>query len=247
MTAWVVRLPRESIDQTAALWNVDGVEVCAVGDAVWLRGPMLDEARETIVRRFPGADRFTVVGQSDLVAAGSIVPSAVVPKGPWQAYRRAVHVVFPAASFPTAAAKVRTSPANRASIRLERAATYVAPTAIVTNAADFLGYANGVSQIRLKRWTFAVSESNRVLVRGTPLPAVPGEQFVEFSGLLIPAGGQWIPAVDARTLRRALGINETDLALFDSNGTWRRIAAESLVAATRSAVRISLTRELHTG
>ncbi len=246
MTRWAVRIARSEVAQAAPLWNADGVEVCVDGDAVWLRGPRLNGALDGLLRRLGGADRFVVEGAGGLVPAGGVVPTTVMPAGPWQVLCRAVGVVFPLASFPTAAARLRTSPEARVTIGLERTATYREPAALLACGSDFLGYVDGASQVRLRRWTFAVDETGRVIVRGTPLPPIPGEQFVDFDGILVPAGWQWTPAVDALTLRRALGIEDGDAALFSPDGSWRRIASEDLVAATRSAVRLSLSPMLMT-
>jgi hypothetical protein len=100
-------------------------------------------------------------------------------------------------------------------------------------------YAVAAPQIRLNCLSFAASDDSQALVRGEPLPPLPGTRFVEVSGVAVPLGWTWWPAVDAEVVRQALGFAEYDLALFTSAGECELIVADDFVRATRSAVRLT--------
>ena len=97
-------------------------------------------------------------------------------------------------------------------------------------------------QVRLDRWRFAVAADGRVAVHGQPLPPLPGRRWVEQEGIAVPAGWTWTPAVEAALLRQVFGLAEGDVALWDVDGAWERIAADEFVRATRAAVRATVKR-----
>ena len=107
-------------------------------------------------------------------------------------------------------------------------------------------YGATAPQVRLACWSFAANSTGLVLVRGTPLPPLPGTRFVETDGIAVPLGFAWSPAVPAAVLRRVFKLEKDDALLWTADGVRRRIAAGDWVRATRSAVRLTcdaLTRD----
>ncbi|HVW35796.1 MAG TPA: hypothetical protein VHB99_00775, partial [Pirellulales bacterium] len=76
-----------------------------------------------------------------------------------------------------------------------------------------------------------------------PLAPLGGVQYVEESGIAVPAGWHWSPAVEAAVVRAALGLEPGDSALWFADGSWQKIAADDWVRATRSAARFSLQEQ----
>jgi hypothetical protein len=108
---------------------------------------------------------------------------------------------------------------------------------LVTSLAEWREFALHAPEIRLRQLRFAVDEAGNVVVRGKPLPPLPGGQFVLRGNVAIQAGFALEPAVSADVLSRRLGLATDALALFHEDGTFSRIEAEQFVPATRSAVR----------
>ena len=79
-----------------------------------------------------------------------------------------------------------------------------------------------------------------VIVRGTPLPPIPGTQWTLDDGIATPAGLTWSPPVDAATLQQVLGLAAGEIALLRPDGTFDRLAADHWVRASRSAIRGTL-------
>jgi hypothetical protein len=84
-------------------------------------------------------------------------------------------------------------------------------------------------------------DRGRVIVRGAPLPPLPGVRLVEQDGIAVPAGWTWYPAIDAVVVRELLSLKSEDSARWNTAEGWQRISASDWVQTTRSAVR--LTRE----
>lgn len=213
------------------------VEVCAQDDSdqVWLRGPALDDGLELQLRQLAGAQRFTVLPDGQLVPAGAVVPLGQLPGGLWQPLADWLQPILPALGWPGL-------PAQPVEWKLVRTTVFAEPSAVLVSLSPWREYAAIAPQVRLDRWTFAADAAGRVLVRGAPLPPLPGLQFVDLAGLLVPAGWMWSPAVEPDVVRELLQLRSDDDALFHSDGTWEQIRAGDWVRATRSAARATTER-----
>ncbi len=105
----------------------------------------------------------------------------------------------------------------------------------------FASWANAAPEVRLHPLTFACSEDGMALVRGLPLPSLPGKHYRETAGIAVPAGWQWDPPIPAKALAGALRLRPDDLALLDPEGAVECIPANHFDQVTRAAVRLSPT------
>jgi hypothetical protein len=66
-----------------------------------------------------------------------------------------------------------------------------------------------------------------------------GTLCAEQAGIAVPVGWRFTPDVDFPVVAERLRLRPGDLALFHTDGTWERIAAEHFVKASRSAARLT--------
>src|SRR5271157_6383522 len=78
---WAMRLDRRDVAAAGRLRQVAGVEVCEQADAVWLRGPQSGEELHWQLAAVPGARRFSVLSDGQLLPAGARVPQGRLPQG----------------------------------------------------------------------------------------------------------------------------------------------------------------------
>lgn len=231
-----MRLPEDESLAAGRLRLREGVEVCAAGDGVWLRGPQLEPALVRALRGLPGAVRFHVDAQGRLTPVGKRLPTARLPAGPWT----------PIASWLTPRAQTAHPGATeppRARLAFVRTGEPGEPAALLVEMADWARWALDAPEVRLKPLKFAVSEHDQVLVMGAPLPPVRGTHLVSREGVLVPAGWGWTPPVDAAEVRALFGAATGDVLLFDLSGGAPLIEASAFVKATRSAVRLSTRKD----
>ena len=231
---WAARLPEEEAAGAAKLRLIAGVEVCAAGDGVWLRGPALDAGLARALRGLPGAERFRVDERGRLTRIGKRLPSGALPGGPWQPIAGWMTPRPQSASRPAAAGGF-----TRARLALIRSGAPAEAGALLLALADWSRWALAAPEIRLQPLRFAVSETDEVLVVGTPLPPLPGKRFVNHDGVLVPAGFTWDPPVDAAELRAIHGASIGDVLLLDGGDAHPLVEGSAFVRATRSAVRLS--------
>lgn len=231
---WTVLLPPESAAALARLRGNAALGVCETAEGLWLRGPQLDETLDRQLRLIPGGRRFAVVDEGQLVAEGNLVPLGRVPEGPWALLSEWLEVSLPAANMPAAVARPAVS------LMLVPATVERDPALLETTLAQLMEYAATAPLWRIERWTLAATQDGSVIVRGTPLPPLPGTQWVLDQGIATPAGLTWSPPVDADVVQQMLGLADGEISLLRADGTCDRIAADHWVRASRSAIRGTL-------
>jgi len=122
-------------------------------------------------------------------------------------------------------------------LRIVTAGEVREPALFETSLSLLAEYAGTAPQWRIDRWSFAATAGGRVLVRGLPLPPLPGTQWTNLDGICVPAGFAWSPAVEPAILRQLLRLESGEIALLRESGAWDRIAAEAWVRCSRSALR----------
>jgi hypothetical protein len=231
---WAVLLPRESAQALARLRGNPALGVCESAEGLWLRGPRLEETLDKQLRLIPGGRRFAVVDGGQLIAEGNLVPLGRVPEGPWALLSEWLEISLPAAQT------VVQMPGEAVALTLVPAAAEREPALLETTLEQLANYASTAPQWRIDRWTFAAAKGDCVLVRGTPLPPIPGTQWVLDQSIATPAGLTWSPPVDVAVLQQLLGLAQGEIALLRADGTCDRIAGDHWVRASRSAIRGTL-------
>lgn len=226
---WALCLMHADAASLASLRLVPGIEVAEARQEVWLRGHPADEALTARLLALPATDRFERLPPDRLRRVNERIPSGQLPNLSWQPLAAWLRVELPAAALPG------NEPAPVA-LQLVRSADEREPELLLTNLAEFRRFVEQAALVRLERWRFAASDDGRVLVRGTPLPPLPGKRFVLHDGVAVPAGFGWSPAVSAGVVARRFGASEEALVLWDEDGSIRRLHREQFMPVTRSAV-----------
>ena len=229
---WAVELAGRAASAAAELRMEAGIEVLEAAGSLWLRGKAGDEPIDLMLRGLPGAIRYEILADGQLRPEGKRLPDGRLPDGPWVAIKSWAAVELPLA---TLAARCT----ERTPIALERASTTDEPSILVAAFADWSEFAARAPQVRLEKLMFAASADGRVVVRGRPLPPIPGPRFYEQSGVAVACGRGWPSWLTADLVRATLEIAPGSLALFSPAGTWEEIAADQFFRATRSAVRLT--------
>ena len=216
---WAASIPLDRSAEALRLWEVPGIDVYLAGDRLWLRGDHWSEVLERQLRSMLGTHRFVVDEQGLITPRPYALPVDCLPTGPWTPLTDWFRLAAPPRQFSA-------RPQNRITMRLEPSERVQTCNLLVMPLAAWRDYAQLGPAIRLKRWTFAVSDDRQVAVRGAPSPPLPGAHFVETDGIAVPAGWSWSPALDAAVLRSAFELAVGDVVLLNPDGSHEVIAAD---------------------
>lgn len=220
-------------DRLGSVRRHPGLEACLTEDRLWLRWH--DEAPDLIylIRCLPESDRYSVLADGRLLACGSRVPRGRLPNGDWLPLQRLLTCTLPAAR------RGGEEPAQISPLLVRTDVVQPAVLILLTMSA-WRQWAETASAVRLSVLTFARSQDNMVLVRGQPLPALPGPRFIIENGIASPCGFCWQPGNGAELLALRLRLKTGDLAWFESvESDCQIIAADDFVVASRSALRLT--------
>lgn len=199
---------------------------------LWLRGEEINS--RVLALPFEQFYQFDESGKK-LVPLGAILPVRFVPELEWKTLSS---TLIPE-KLPS---KLPISTISEVPITRVSASEMLSANLIRVSAEDWCDFANSAADIRLKSLSFAASIEGAVIVRGSPLPSMPGERLVELNGIAANLAYTWSPAIATDILRKHLSLAGKDLAILLPNGCWEKVEAENFISATRSAAR--QTKEL---
>lgn len=234
---WAVRFPPHEFKEAIRLWPYLDVEVCDGSDGangeVWFRGTPQGDELDLVLRSFLNGKRFRVEPDGQLTSPHQRVPHGRLPEGPWVSLRQWMHLELTSPAF--SAQSERTIPWRLTHDDEEPGDAH----ALITTMPLLRHYASRAPLVRLRPLQFAMDSSGRVVLWGTPLPAIPGTRLMVRDGIGVPCGRTWMPQIPSKAMCHVLGIATGDLAILHEQGTWDHIQQEHFVAVTRESVRAS--------
>lgn len=231
---WVITLAPGDGMTLSPLRLEPELQIAETKASLWLRGPAGQDALDAKLAALPARERFELIGAEQLRLVDQRVPAHKLPMASWQSLSAWLQVALPAAALPG-----NLPPGIR--LRLMRSSAEREPEVLLTTLEALRGFCGNAPQIRLDPLQFAVDASGHALVRGHPLPPLPGKRFILHGGVAVAAGYQWSPAVSDDVVARTLGVTAGALVLWNEDETVGRLHAEQFVPLTRSAIQATLT------
>ncbi len=225
---WAVTIAVEDAACVASLRLVPGIEIGEQLNEVWLRGQPGDQQLQARLLCLPAVRRYEWLGDDKLRPVDRRIPAERMPNLRWQSLQAWLQVASPVGALPG-------NKPRPAALTLARSADEREPELLLTSLAEFREFAANAAEVRLSRLQFSASDRGEVLVRGRPLPPLPGRRFVLHGCVAVPAGFFWTPPVSAEVLARCFAASLDTLVLWNENNTISRLHAEQFVPASRSA------------
>ncbi len=238
MKEHVMVLQQSDWDALGAVCCVPGLQVATQAEEIWIRGIAAARMDDLLLRALPARHTYQLDERGYLFPMHGLTPVRKLPDLKWIPLAERIQPELPISAMP---GKVHT----KLAIRLVPSSQVEAGVALLTTLATWKAYANQAPQIRLESLRFAVSEWNQVLIMGTPLPAIPGREYWMRNTLLLPSGFDLELPLLAGLLANKVNPQADAVLVLDENGTWEKIAFDSLIPATRSAVRLTKENLLH--
>jgi hypothetical protein len=234
---WAARLPADAVRALDALRIVPGIELLVMNRELWLRACKPDGDTLARLRGVPWSETYAVLPDRSLRPAGRFLAAGTLPDGEWLALDAAL-------TLHVAASGASDAPPARVELRLVECREWRAPNLVVTTPAAWSAFIETASEIRISRLRFAQTDGE-VVVRGDPLPSLPGEHLIEDGGIARPVGTAFNPAMSVATVRAALRLGAGEIAIWSRAGNVACIPAEAWLPADRATVRLMNPNHAH--
>ncbi|NVO33093.1 hypothetical protein [Hymenobacter lapidiphilus] len=233
MSGRVLVLTTADRETLGSVRHLPGLQAAETGGQLWVGGLPTTGELPMPVRGLAAVAIYGLDTEGRLFASGQRTPTARLPAGlVWQPIRAFLPLELPTAAMPAqhpSSYRVRLCPSARAE----------AAAGLLTTLAAWHAYAETAPEIRLRCLHFAVADDARVLLLGTPLPPLPGQELWLSEGLLLPAGFDFEAPLLAPLLRQKLESAPDDMLLFAADSSWERVPNAAVLPVTRSAVRLT--------
>ncbi len=231
--AWALCLLQSSWERLGDFRLETGFRVREEGDRLWLQGPSFSSALERRLLALPALERHQITADGNLLPRGTRLHLGALPQEGWMPLDRWLEL---RPATPSSSTLRQLEPVR---VRVVGSDRETEPSLLLTDMDTWKDYAVRAPAIRLDPLRFAAASDSRVVIQGTPLPAVRGVRYVERDGVAVPCGFRWEPAVAAGVLRTRAGTGPGDLLLLSRDGSMEIIPEEWIIPVTRSAVRIT--------
>jgi len=231
----IARLALAEGESLALLRLEQTLEIAITEECVWLRGDFAGCENRLI--QLPVVEIFEELPEGMLGFSGSRIPVRKIPAGlEWQPIAEAIRLRPDRSAFPgTAVAEVALCLVRSRIIR---------PTGMLgLRLEEFSEWVKAAPAIRFQNLTFACSADGQVLVRGHPVPPLPGRRYVLDDGLAIPAGFALDPPLPAAVVRSLVDAKRPGVIRFEENADVDVIDDSLFVPVTRAGVRMTFKRE----
>lgn len=202
---------------------------------IWVRGISVNNEIDLRIRQLPGLHTYTLDADDYLFPPRGLTPIGKLQPMTWVPLSTYITVTLPVSALP---GKIN----QRSVVRLVPSQQSKPGNALLTDLFAWKAYAQTAPLVRLQQTRFAVSEENKVLIIGEPIPALPGKEYVLEDTLLIPLGFEFDPPVISSLIGSQFNPDNDSLLLFDTDSTWEEIPKDAFVPSTRSAIRLTKGR-----
>lgn len=236
---WALRLDGDAAHAMAALRLEPAIEVAVDGNSVWLRGNGAGDELRRRLDALPASARFVWLPPDRLCPVGSRIPSGQLPGSRWQGLQSWLRVTSDPGRLPGRLPE-------RAGLRLVESGVEREAELLRTDLGALREYLRGVARLRWVRLGFAVAAAGgEVLVRGTPLAALPGQRWARVGRVYVPVGFHWSPAVEPAVVEKVFLLAANEWLVWlpargereAGSGEVIRLTEEQFVPLTPSAVR----------
>jgi hypothetical protein len=232
MQEFLLTIAKKDLETLATIRCIAGLKAAIDNSQIWLRGMEGAEQLEKLIHQLPVKQRFHPDKNELLFPAGTITPVGKLAEMEWVELTELIPVELPVS---TGVGEIPLPVA----IRLQPSADVQKSAGLLTDLATWKVYAETASVVRLNALKFAVSENNEVMIVGDRLPSIPGREYWNCNGMLLPAGFEFEIPLIAEFLPGKLNRERDSMVVFNTTGEWYKIDLNFFIPAMRSAVRMT--------
>jgi len=215
--------------QIGQIRHLPGCWIAESNETFWLKIEKPSTGFPLSVEQIPAKARYRLEHDLLFPLKGS-TPVGKLPEMEWQPITSFMTVELPTPALPGSIKK-------QIQVKLIRTENPKDAPFMLIPWENWKNYALQASNIRLQTLSFAVSAKQDVIVRGNPLPPLPGLLFWQNQQTLLPAGWNFEHSILAEILSINYLKGKEEWLLIRSEQEWERIKKKNFIQASRSAIR----------
>jgi hypothetical protein len=238
---WAICVAHTDARNLIQLKQLSELYLAEQADLVWVKGYVeagdSQSQLESQLKSISGCRRFRVIDRMQLLADGKRVPDGYLPDADWIPLKDWIEIRFPSTSL--VGHSTTSVPLQLVREISRHASGNQQPTMLLCQQTAWTTWAASASKLRLQKLSFACNASDQALIRGNPLPPIPGKQLIEYGRVAIPTGWSWRPDVSVETLNQILNVRRDTIVVMSEDSRWQVLKLSQFVAASRSGARLT--------
>lgn len=199
---------------------------------LYVRGIDPGSMQDIRIKQLPVLHSYRVDEAQRLFPLDGVTPVGKIKLLNWQPIYEFITLELPVSAIPC-------RPGTKLPVRIIKSDTTREGCALMTKLATWKAYAASAPAIRLEQLEFAVAANEDVLIMGTPLPPVQGNELYKENNILLPAGFAFEVPLLSSIIQQKFNPANDFVLLFTASGEWHKIPSSLFVRASRSAVRLT--------
>jgi len=228
----ILLFQKDKLNSLATIRALPNLQIAFWEDYFFVKGFTEKADTDPIIAALPVEKVFFLKEQNLLFEKGKSTPTQELPNLQWQFLTQALPIEMPVAALPG-------KTPQPLFIRLIPSQKPEKGTLLKTDLKTWQQFAETTLEVRLQRLQFAVSENGNVLIWGTPLPPIPGEEFWENKHSFLPCGWEFEHSILGDLVQQKWNMERDAVLIFDKEGEWQRIEKENFVKGSRSGIRLT--------
>lgn len=228
----ILYFKKKDLESLGKIRTMPHLTIALEGDFFYAKGFAVSKKTIPILAALPAQVVYELDANNLLFPKGKTTPIKTLPNLTWQPIRQVLPIEMPVAALSG-------QPPRQDLPTLVRADNSQKGTVLKTTISLWKQYAETAAAVRLAQLKFAVSEKGEVLIWGTPLPPIPGQEFWVSNGNFLPCGFDFELSLYSILIQKQWNALQDAILLFDKTGNWEKIALKNFVKGTRSAVRMT--------
>lgn len=229
MPIQIFHIDKSHRKQIGQIRHLLGCWIAETREEFWLRIEKPQDEFPLAVKQIPAKAKYRL--EDDLLfPLEGYTPIGKLPQMEWQPIASFMTVELPTAALPGNIEK-------QIPVKLIRTEEPKDTPFMLMSWENWRNYALQASNIRLQTLSFAVSVKQDVIVKGLPLPPMPGLLFWQNQQILLPAGWNFEHTILAEIFSINYLNGKEEWLLIRSEQEWERIKKKNFINASRSAIR----------
>lgn len=232
MKELVFVLSKKDLNFLETIRAYNNIKIAEDNDLLWVRYFSEIEELDKKIKKLPIKNRYKLDKKDNIFPIEKITPIGNIKNLQWFPINEYINIEIPNSLMSGIINQ-------KYETKIIKSNFYQESSALITDFSTFINYIEIASEIRFKHLIFSLSNDNRVIIIGNPLPPIKGNEYWLKNNILIPCGYNFEIPIISSIISKKENLENNAFLLVNINNVYEKIQKENFVPVTRSSVRLS--------